>query len=265
MRTDSLSDSQTAAPAFTAGLPAAPSSLRAGNAASGGKWLNAADELFAYFQGQKDSPRRDSAPAADHAAILELLKSASHIIRRAEDTIARQESRIATLESVATTDELTGIKNRRGFLETFDRELDRVNRGLSEGGMVVLIDLDNFKPINDIYGHPAGDAALKLVASTLAADIRRMDVAARLGGDEFVLLFSNTTRSKVASRVQKLVWMLNHLSLIWYGTEIPVRASIGLKEFTKGDTMDRIFSAADVSLYDNKRRRKESGATTAAE
>lgn len=261
MRTDNMTDSQALTAAMGAGLPGAPASRRA---SGGGKWLDAAEALFAGFQSLKEPPFRDM-PGSDYAAVMELLKSASHIIRRAEETIARQETRIASLESVATTDELTGIKNRRGFFEAFDRELDRVNRGLSEGGLVILIDLDNFKPVNDIYGHPAGDAALKLVASTLAADVRRMDVAARLGGDEFVLLFSNTTRAKVSARVQRLVRMLNNLSLIWYGTEIPVRASIGLKEFTKGDTMERIFSAADISLYDNKRRRKEQEAITAAE
>ncbi|MBN8520918.1 MAG: GGDEF domain-containing protein [Alphaproteobacteria bacterium] len=260
MRTDNINDT---ASVLASGLPG----LTTQNArtAPGGKWLNAADEVFAYFQGQKEPQNFDQRNTLDHAAILELLKSASQIIRRSEETIARQESRITALENVATTDELTQIKNRRGFMEAFERELDRVNRGMSEGGLVILIDLDNFKPINDIYGHPAGDAALKLVASTLAADIRRMDVAGRLGGDEFVLLFANTTRAKVAARVQKLVWMLNNLSLIWYGTEIPVRASLGIKEFTKGDTADRIFSAADVSLYDNKRRRKATEAITAAE
>lgn len=228
----------------------------------GGKWLNDADELFAYFEHKGQTQNMES-----HAAVLELLKSASRIIKRSEDKIAAQAERIETLQSVATTDELTKIKNRRGFFETFERELDRTNRGMSQGGLVILIDLDNFKPINDTYGHPAGDAALKLVAATLSADIRKMDVAARLGGDEFVLLFANTTRVKVAGRVQKLMDMLNHLSLIWYGTEIPVRASLGIKEFGPGDTADRIFTAADVQLYDSKRRRKEAqqGAMAAAE
>src|SRR5687767_2983590 len=171
-------------------IPATPAAAEPGNA-----WYGAANELLTrYERGEPGKPTH---------AVLELLKTASQIIRQAEDRISAQDMRIALLESIATSDELTGLMNRRGFFEAFSRELDRVNRGQSGNGLVILIDLDNFKPINDTYGHPAGDAALKLVARTLAADIRKMDVAARLGGDEFVLLFANATREAAAARLQK--------------------------------------------------------------
>src|SRR5690606_4208354 len=122
----------------------------------------------------------------------------------------------------------------------------------SEGGLLILIDLDNFKAINDTYGHQAGDAALKLVAATLSADIRLMDTAARLGGDEFVLLLANTDRIKAAARARDLIGRLNALSLIWLGAEIPVRASLGLREYTSGDTAERIFGDADTAMYESK-------------
>src|SRR6185295_9638211 len=148
-----------------------------------------------------------------------------------------------------TTDELTGIRNRRGFHESFVRELDRCDRGQSGGGLLVLIDLDNFKAINDTYGHAAGDAALRLVAQTLAGEIRLMDTAARLGGDEFVLLLSNTTKGEAAGRAQRLGQLLNNLALAWQGDIIPVRASLGLRAYAKGDKTESVFSAADSQLY----------------
>lgn len=190
------------------------------------------------------------------SATLALLKQAHNMIEKAEDTIFTQEQRIRQLEKVATTDELTGMLNRRGFYDAFTGELDRCTRGLVKGGLLVLIDLDNFKMINDTYGHLAGDAALRLVGRTLKNEIRAMDCAARLGGDEFVLLLSHTTKRDAATRAQNIGWKLNNLSLAWYGEEIPVRASLGLKDFGAGDKADMIFNAADAGLYEQKEARK---------
>lgn len=192
------------------------------------------------------------------SATLALLKQAHNMIELAEDTIFAQEQRIRQLEKMATTDELTGMLNRRGFYDAFTSDLDRCNRGLIKGGLLVLIDLDNFKSINDTYGHLAGDAALRLVGRTLKTEIRAMDAAARLGGDEFVLLLSHTTKRDAAARAQNIGWKLNNLSLAWYGDEIPVRASLGLKGFAAGDTADMIFNAADAGLYEQKEARRNS-------
>lgn len=199
------------------------------------------------------------------SATLALLKQAHNMVEQAETRIFEQEQRIRQLEKVATTDELTGLLNRRGFYDAFTGEIERCNRGLVQGGLLVLIDLDNFKMINDTYGHLAGDAALRLVARTLKTEIRAMDCAARLGGDEFVLLLSHTSKRDAASRAQTIGWKLNNLSLAWYGEEIPVRASLGLKDFCAGDKAEMIFNAADAGLYQQKEARKgsrESSPTT---
>ena len=190
------------------------------------------------------------------SATLALLKQAHNMIEAAEDKIFTQEQRIRQLEKVATTDELTEMLNRRGFYDAFSGELDRCQRGLIKGGLLVLIDLDNFKMINDTYGHLAGDAVLRLVGRTLKSEIRAMDCAARLGGDEFVLLLSHTTKRDAASRAQNIGWKLNNLSLAWNGAEIAVRASLGLKDFSAGDKADTIFNAADQGLYQQKEVRR---------
>ncbi len=197
------------------------------------------------------------------AAVIALLRHAHTMIENAEDTIRKQEQRIAHLEGLTTTDELTGIRNRRGFYEIFIRELDRCERGQSEGGLMVLIDLDNFKAINDTHGHAAGDACLRLVARTLASEIRLMDTAARLGGDEFVLLLANTTKQEAAGRAQRLGKQLNNLSLAWHGEIIPIHASLGLRSYARGDSAAAIFSDADTQMYACKRERHRKEAAEA--
>jgi diguanylate cyclase (GGDEF)-like protein len=120
-----------------------------------------------------------------------------------------------------------------------------------------MIDLDNFKTVNDTHGHMAGDAVLKLVAKTLATEVRKTDIAARIGGDEFVLMLSNTTKAKAVARAQMISWQLNNLSLAWYGDVISIQASIGLKEFDKDDHIENIIESADKTLYANKAERRE--------
>jgi diguanylate cyclase (GGDEF)-like protein len=220
--------------------------IQAGQPATA-KWLSGADELLGWL-----SRHQDRQTPSGQATAIQLLRQAEKSLRAAQERISEQEERIRLLETLATTDELTGLANRRGFFEMFHKELDRAGRGQSEGGLLILIDLDNFKAINDTYGHQAGDAALKLVAATLSADIRLMDTAARLGGDEFVLLLANTDRTKAAARARDLVRRLNALSLVWMGVEIPVRASLGLRDYKGGDTAERIFGDADAAMYETK-------------
>lgn len=168
--------------------------------------------------------------------------------------IERLKFQLAELELVATTDLLTGLKNRRGFEDNFARELDRTRRGKSIGGVLVVIDLDSFKAINDSYGHLAGDECLKLVADTLAQEVRVMDTASRLGGDEFVLLMTDSTPELLLTRVQNIAWKLNHLALSWNGQNIAIHASVGMKPYMKGDTAAAIFAEADQSMYIDKKR-----------
>lgn len=218
-----------------------------------GKWLDDADEVFSYLE--RHEIKKDGWWKRMNET-LTLLKQAHRLIEQSELRLKEQAARIETLERLSNIDALTGINNRRGFLTAFERELDRVNRDKSQGGLLIMIDLDNFKMINDTYGHDAGDAALKLVAATLQSDIRIMDIAGRLGGDEFVILFVNTDRKQALERAQFLIKRLNNLSFIFDTEEIPVRASLGLKEYKKGSKAKHIFHAADNNMFENKRDKK---------
>lgn len=212
----------------------------AGDTVSGGA---EADKLLRLMD--RHALERDGHSRSMGAAVA-LLKRAHEMIERAEDTIRAQDERIARLEGLAMTDEVTGLYNRRGFFDAFMRETGRCERDLCDGGLLVLAELDNYAMITNTYGHLAGESCLRLVARALDRDIRRMDVAARLGGGEFVLLLSHTSKECAAGRAQSLAWQLGRLSLIWRGEEIPVRVSLGLRPYTAGDRPEHIFNAADA-------------------
>ena len=189
---------------------------------------------------------------------LQALEQTRSALSTAEDHIQEQQVRLDALVELATKDELTGLFNRRGFLDAFYRELDKTNRGLNKGGLLIMIDLDGFKEVNDTYGHAAGDEALKLVGRHLQRTTRIMDVAARLGGDEFVLLFSHADKQCAFERAQNLALKLNSLVLHYQGHTIPVKASIGIKSFTMGDDVAAVMQSADRTMYRAKTSRKDS-------
>lgn len=185
-----------------------------------------------------------------------LLNSAYKMLEKAEKDLADKTARITKLEKLLTTDELTGLSNRRGFYDSFTKELERTNRGENEGGLIIMIDLDHFKNINDTFGHLAGDEALKKVGRFLSNFMRKYDVAARLGGDEFIILMPNTNTSKAMERAQVMEKELNMLSIYFKESKINIRGSIGVREYTNGDSVESIISDADHSMYKEKESRK---------
>ena len=187
-------------------------------------------------------------------ATVAILNQTQSDLEASRKQIALLKAQLHELERLVTTDVLTNLKNRRGFEQVFLCEMDRIKRGKSIGGVLVIIDLDSFKAINDTYGHQAGDACLKLVGDLLAEEIRPMDTAARLGGDEFVLVLTEATPDILLTRVQNIAWKLNHLTLVWNGIPIDIHASVGMKPYRKGDTPEAIFAEADRSMYCDKKR-----------
>ena len=115
---------------------------------------------------------------------------------------------VARLETEASTDELTGLPNRRAFYEQFRRELQRGEREGSDVSLAV-IDLDQFKQLNDTVGHLAGDRALRALAGALQATVRPSDWAARLGGDEFAVLLPGAGRNDAAEIAGRIVGAAN--------------------------------------------------------
>lgn len=183
------------------------------------------------------------------------LEEALTKLAEAEETITRLQERIADLESLSMTDELTGLLNRRGFHSHFHREMAAVRRNGS-GGVLVMIDLDGFKAINDSHGHVAGDAYLRQVARFLTSQVRPQDVVARLGGDEFAILLTATDAETGASRARQLAAAAEAQPLPWNGEALPLRFSVGMQAFGPTDQEDEVLRQADVKMYGHKNERR---------
>jgi diguanylate cyclase (GGDEF)-like protein len=172
-----------------------------------------------------------------------------------EQSLADLRGRVAELERLLETDELTNLLNRRGFEAVAHRALAGAAR-YSEGGVLALIDLDHFKRLNDDHGHAAGDAALRLVGNILSDNIRLTDYAARLGGDEFAVLWVRANPTALAQRIRALKQKLNSAVLNWGGTPIDIKASVGTATYDRETTLEDLMRRADKAMYRRKRARR---------
>jgi diguanylate cyclase (GGDEF)-like protein len=214
----------------------------------------------------KETIQRDLVPAAaaqswevflpEIANDQELAETRSALMQ-AELVIRMQEERIRQLQELATTDELTGLTNRRGFVSAFERELSLARRDADYGGILVMVDLDKFKNINDRFGHQAGDSYLCAVADVLKDCVRVSDTVARLGGDEFALLMTHLDHKSGAKRLAKLEQTLARKSLVLGTERIPLRASFGMAAYCGGESVESVMQSADLRLYGNKARSKK--------
>lgn len=150
----------------------------------------------------------------------------------------------------AVTDDLTGLYNRRACNKRLAEEVDRAQR-YGRPMSVLMMDVDQFKAVNDRYGHPGGDLVLKQVAQCLARQLRQVDVAARYGGDEFMVILPETpgeSAALVADRICRAI--AAETVAIPSGDEVPVTVSIGAASFPdEVDTRDGLIAAADRALY----------------
>ncbi len=174
----------------------------------------------------------------------------------AERRISDQSRRIAYLERLAITDELTGLLNRRGFQGELQRILGAARR-YQEHGVLIYVDLDGFKPVNDTYGHAAGDEVLKKVARILQENVRDTDHAGRLGGDEFAVLLTRTKWKDGLTLAEEIDRRMNCSFITWQGRRIELRASLGFLPYGPGDTERDLLVKADDAMYKTKRLRAD--------
>ena len=161
-------------------------------------------------------------------------------------------STVNPLEKKAYVDMLTGITNRAGFEKQF-------NLALSErphSGAMFLIDLDNFKDINDNLGHPVGDECLKRVAYLLREVFRKDDIVARLGGDEFIVFASNMgSVESIKEKAQEFINIITYTYKLANNVKLTLTASIGISLYPKdGKTYTPLYNNADAALYTAKNR-----------
>ncbi len=193
-----------------------------------------------------------SAPNAFTEADLNLLTVVARYLAGAVE-VARLHDQ---LKELAATDPLTGLANRRSFLDRLGLELTRVGR---TGGTLSLaiLDLDRFKAVNDTYGHSIGDGALLMVAQTLSRSIRASDLAARFGGDEFTLLFPDSTAEQ-AREILDRIGITDVSFLVEGGGRVSLHFSWGIAGWPDdGTDADSLLQAADARLYAMKERSRE--------
>ncbi len=156
------------------------------------------------------------------------------------------------LHQMAITDVLTGLYNRRHFMETARKEIERAERyGHSLSAMI--LDIDRFKKINDSYGHAAGDKVLKELASLIVENVRKVDLVGRMGGEEFGILLPDTDLKKAIMMAERLRKNIESSSFNYGDQELAVTVSIGLTTHKRGGmNIDELLKIADKALYEAK-------------
>jgi diguanylate cyclase (GGDEF)-like protein len=157
------------------------------------------------------------------------------------------------LEIQATYDSLTGCHNRASAMRAVDSSVGALSRDHDTGLAVIYIDIDQFKAINDAYGHPAGDLLLKVVAERLRQAVRNDDVVGRIGGDEFVVICARVGSPSVALRVAEVIAAKLCTETELGENEVQVRASIGVAWTDEPDLDGELLVAsADAAMYASK-------------
>lgn len=176
-----------------------------------------------------------------------------HAVARRTAALRRTSAR---LRQMAVTDDLTGLYNRRFFLDRWKWEYERAKR-YQRPLVCLMVDVNNFKQVNDLLGHPAGDVVLKAIAQELKTMLRQSDILARFGGDEFIIALPETSVVQAEMVADKLRQISIPVPDAGRDDIPPVTVSVGMGRVTEQDqTPDSTLEAADQSLYQSKRRAK---------
>jgi diguanylate cyclase (GGDEF)-like protein len=191
----------------------------------------------------------DLTPAVQSAVQTLLLE-----IEDLRGEVKRLKERLSETEGLADRDVLTPLLNRRAFVREIGRAQGFTERYGSPAA-VVYFDLDGFKAVNDRFGHPAGDLALKAVAERLSANIRGSDLAARLGGDEFGVLLAQADAAAATAKAASLQRLIEASPADLGEWSAPLRISFGVRALDPGVDPEHLLGEADAAMYAQKRTR----------
>jgi diguanylate cyclase (GGDEF)-like protein len=172
-----------------------------------------------------------------------------------ENVLSLQQELLAAQEELrfqATHDGLTGLRNRAALLDLLHRELERGTRTHSSIG-ILMLDIDHFKPINDTWGHPVGDAVLRQVATRLTGATRSYDMAGRYGGEEFLVILPESDAQATWAGAERIRAAIAGSPFTAPAEEIPLTISIGATVAQAGASEAELLSIADSALYQAKR------------
>jgi diguanylate cyclase (GGDEF)-like protein len=171
--------------------------------------------------------------------------------------VARLKARLTEAEGLADRDGLTPLLNRRAF----QRELSRIRTFAARYGSpasLVFFDLDDFKSVNDRFGHAAGDAALKTVAERLTANVRESDIVARIGGDEFAVILVQADAATAEAKASSMVRSLEASPLQFGDWSAPLHLTYGICEISPDMEPEAIMAKADAAMFARKRAKSGS-------
>jgi diguanylate cyclase (GGDEF)-like protein len=194
--------------------------------------------------------RAKAAPAASNGT--------KSTIRRLRTQLAKALARVGELEASADTDFLLAIPNRRGFERELNRAIAYIKRYSASGALIVL-DVDRLKPINDTFGHAAGDQVLQAIVAVLLRQVRSSDVVARLGGDEFALLMWNLSKTDARAKAASLEQAIDRLSFVFRGQTVTAGASAGVAVLGIHTEAGKALEEADGAMYARKAQRRHEG------
>jgi diguanylate cyclase (GGDEF)-like protein len=203
--------------------------------------------------GRSGKLRRTVAPGIADPATARL---EAHL-RKLTTQLAEAKSRIAELEGWAETDFLLDILNRRGFERELRRAVAYIGRYGTSASLIVL-DVDRLKPINDSFGHAAGDAVLKGIVNVVLKHIRSSDMVGRLGGDEFAVLLWNLSEEDALAKAAAIETAIDLLTFVFHGQSISTGASAGVAALVPTDDAASVLARADLAMYARKTVRRVS-------
>jgi len=171
-----------------------------------------------------------------------------HNCHSLQTEIVALKEELSEMKRRAYYDELTGLGNRRYFIDSLESRISRCQR-YGDNCAVLFLDVDNLKAINDEHGHAAGDALLVRLGEILRINTRTSDVTARIGGDEFCLLLDNLDSDRVVDKIASLAGQFAAENYSFNGKKLPVSAAIGYCFVGPKDTVEGLMSRADAAMY----------------
>lgn len=210
----------------------------------------------ALFPAPMDGNEKKVLPLAPRLRAQNVAGEALPALHEAERLIESQAARIRALESLLTTDELTGLLNKRGLVAALRRELVVSRRTEKQAGLLILINVDDFKQINELYGHDVGDSCLQNIGSVLINEVRSSDYVARMESDTFAVLVPHIAPKAAGARLDKLERTLGSRVMHSRSHAIPLRASLGFSVLHEMETPESLLMSADKKLHISKARRK---------
>jgi len=175
-------------------------------------------------------------------------------VKKANEVISELSSKVKVLEQTSNLDPLTKVLNRRALI-SYVKDVC-ANKDIPYSLHVLMIDIDNFKSINDNYGHITGDKILIFISNILRKALRDGDKIFRFGGEEFTIILNRNSDEQADAIANRLLKLISSNNLIYMGQKISITASIGFTKFLKNDTPDSLMARADKALYASKNNGK---------